>query len=181
MIAKVREQQDLQERAYTEWSGEGTSYYPLGVGASEGEGSNNGNRSTPAQAPAPVPNLTKKSRGRKVPYVAALRGGEGIGEGFPVSGILPTSRRGRRRAAVGGSAGTTSDGFQAQVPTGEDRSFVCVVPGCGKCFVRAEHLKRHVRSIHTEDKPFLCPYKGCGKSFSRRDNLGQHVRIHLND
>ncbi|KAM6496603.1 hypothetical protein JOM56_007076 [Amanita muscaria] len=145
MIAKVREQQDLQERAYTEWSGEGTSYYPLGVGASEGEGSNNGNRSTPAQAPAPVPNLTKKSRGRKVPYVAALRGGE------------------------------------AQVPIGEDRSFVCVVPGCGKCFVRAEHLKRHVRSIHTEDKPFLCPYKGCGKSFSRRDNLGQHVRIHLND
>jgi hypothetical protein len=33
-----------------------------------------------------------------------------------------------------------------------DRSFVCTVQGCGKGFQRAEHLKRHVRSIHTNDK-----------------------------
>ncbi|KJA14618.1 hypothetical protein HYPSUDRAFT_150144 [Hypholoma sublateritium FD-334 SS-4] len=59
------------------------------------------------------------------------------------------------------------------------RTYVCVVPGCGKCFVRGEHLKRHVRSIHTHDKPHPCPFEGCDKSFSRRDNLGQHVRIHL--
>ncbi|KAF8797353.1 hypothetical protein BYT27DRAFT_7125799 [Phlegmacium glaucopus] len=60
-----------------------------------------------------------------------------------------------------------------------NRTFVCVVSGCGKCFVRSEHLKRHVRSIHTNDKPHPCPFEGCDKSFSRRDNLGQHVRIHL--
>ncbi|EKM82234.1 hypothetical protein AGABI1DRAFT_126565 [Agaricus bisporus var. burnettii JB137-S8] len=59
------------------------------------------------------------------------------------------------------------------------REFICEVLGCGKCFVRGEHLKRHVRSIHTHDKPHPCPYEGCDKSFSRRDNLGQHVRIHL--
>lgn len=32
------------------------------------------------------------------------------------------------------------------------RVFICEVLGCGKCFVRGEHLKRHVRSIHTHDK-----------------------------
>ncbi|KAJ7065507.1 hypothetical protein C8F01DRAFT_982779 [Mycena amicta] len=88
--------------------------------------------------PVPVPNLTKKSRGRRVP--------------------------------VDGS-----------VPTAEERPFVCPVDGCGKRFVRGEHLKRHVRSIHTHEKPHACPYEGCGKSFNRRDNLAQHSRIHLDD
>ncbi|KAH6887190.1 hypothetical protein BKA70DRAFT_1123037 [Coprinopsis sp. MPI-PUGE-AT-0042] len=62
---------------------------------------------------------------------------------------------------------------------GGKRTFKCEVTGCGKCFVRGEHLKRHIRSIHTYEKPHPCPYDGCDKSFSRRDNLGQHVRIHL--
>lgn len=30
--------------------------------------------------------------------------------------------------------------------------YTCQVEGCGKCFKRSEHLKRHVRSIHTDDK-----------------------------
>ncbi|PWZ00990.1 hypothetical protein BCV70DRAFT_159106 [Testicularia cyperi] len=56
--------------------------------------------------------------------------------------------------------------------------YTCKVPGCGKCFKRSEHLKRHVRSIHTDDKPFLCPYPSCNKRFSRHDNLNQHARVH---
>ena len=32
------------------------------------------------------------------------------------------------------------------------RPFVCEVEGCGKAYIRAEHLKRHIRSIHTNDK-----------------------------
>ncbi|CAK5273484.1 unnamed protein product [Mycena citricolor] len=59
------------------------------------------------------------------------------------------------------------------------RSFICQVVGCGKSFVRGEHLKRHVRSIHTYDRPWICPSEGCGKTFSRRDNLAQHARVHL--
>lgn len=56
--------------------------------------------------------------------------------------------------------------------------YTCKVPGCGKCFKRSEHLKRHVRSIHTDEKPFLCPYPSCNKRFSRHDNLNQHARVH---
>ncbi|EJF67379.1 hypothetical protein DICSQDRAFT_47472 [Dichomitus squalens LYAD-421 SS1] len=88
--------------------------------------------------PVPVPNLTKKSRGRRVPTAQQV----------------------------------VNDGNV------QKRMYMCKVTGCGKCFARGEHLKRHVRSIHTNEKPHKCPYPGCGKEFSRHDNLGQHMRVH---
>ncbi|KAL6307734.1 hypothetical protein BKA93DRAFT_727135, partial [Sparassis latifolia] len=88
--------------------------------------------------PVPVPNLTKKSRGRRVPTAPVI---------------------------------VSQGGVQKVM-------YMCKVPGCGKCFARGEHLKRHVRSIHTNEKPHKCPFPGCGKDFSRHDNLGQHMRVH---
>ncbi|KAJ7610180.1 hypothetical protein FB45DRAFT_761466 [Roridomyces roridus] len=88
----------------------------------------------------------------------------------PVPNLIKKSRGRRVPAPEEAGAGG---------PSGEQRTFVCTVEGCGKCFVRGEHLKRHMRSIHTYEKPHLCPYEGCGKTFSRRDNLAQHARIHL--
>jgi hypothetical protein len=73
--------------------------------------------------PVPIPHLIKKSRGRKVPYMAKEVTSPG------------SSSSSRKR-----------DGEELK------RTFVCEVSGCGKCFVRGEHLKRHVRSIHTHDK-----------------------------
>ena len=92
------------------------------------------------------------------------------------------------------------EGADAFRVVAEQRGYMCKVPGCGKCFARGEHLKRHVRSIHTNEKRELpsyplcactmltarllsslahkCPYPGCGKDFSRHDNLGQHMRVH---
>lgn len=67
--------------------------------------------------PVPIPNLTKKSRGRRVPTVSGA-----------------TVGRGQRDAALGA------------------RIYLCDVSGCGKCFARGEHLKRHIRSIHTYEK-----------------------------
>ena len=64
--------------------------------------------------PVPVPNLTKKSRGRRVPTAPV----------FMVQG-----------------------GVQKNM-----RMYRCTVDGCHKCFARGEHLKRHVRSIHTNEK-----------------------------
>lgn len=103
--------------------------------------------------PVPVPNLTKKSRGRRVPTMSSIED---------------------LRSASSG-AGKKRQG----APTGKTvRMYLCEVDGCGKCFARGEHLKRHVRSIHTYEKPHRCMYPGCGKDFSRHDNLGQHMRVH---
>ncbi|KAJ7865072.1 hypothetical protein B0H13DRAFT_1564309, partial [Mycena leptocephala] len=101
------------------------------------------------RVPVHVPNLTKKSRGRRVPTVQSLYGELCISHRHP-----------------GGATKISA------------RLYMCKVAGCGKCFGRGEHLKRHVRCIHTYDKPHKCPYPRCGKDFSRRDNLGQHMRVH---
>ncbi|KAK4516486.1 uncharacterized protein ATC70_011458 [Mucor velutinosus] len=61
------------------------------------------------------------------------------------------------------------------------KQFLCEYDDCGKLFKRSEHLKRHIKSIHTKEKPYSCPYKDCGKSFARTDNLSQHIRIHRNN
>ena len=47
---------------------------------------------------------------------------------------------------------------------------------CEKSFKRAEHKKRHVRSIHTQERPYAC--QQCDKKFSRSDNLQQHIKVH---
>lgn len=80
------------------------------------------------------------------------------------------------------------------------KQFLCEYDDCGKLFKRSEHLKRHVKSIHTKEKrkltkltivqrnililksiAYSCPYKECGKNFARTDNLSQHIRIHRNN
>ncbi|KAI9360638.1 hypothetical protein BD770DRAFT_441951 [Pilaira anomala] len=80
------------------------------------------------------------------------------------SPLKPTRSRGRRVSNSPSIAG--------------QKVFTCKHDNCGKVFKRSEHLKRHVRSIHTLEKPFECPYQTCSKRFSRSDNLNQHIRIH---
>jgi uncharacterized Zn-finger protein len=98
--------------------------------------------------------------------------------------LKPTRSRGRRVSNSPSIAG--------------QKVFTCKHDDCGKVFKRSEHLKRHVRSIHTLEKrkcyiyvrvsyglcinhstvAFECPYHSCSKRFSRSDNLNQHIRIH---
>lgn len=86
--------------------------------------------------------------------------------GHMISGIITKRSRGRR--VPNNPEELNNLGKSGKV-------YTCKVPGCGKCFKRSEHLKRHVRSIHTDEKPFMCH---CGKRFSRHDNLNQHARVH---
>lgn len=55
-----------------------------------------------------------------------------------------------------------------------DKPFKCAT--CLKNFKRAEHLKRHIRSVHTQERPYPCLI--CSKKFSRSDNLAQHMKTH---
>ncbi|GAW04061.1 Zinc finger protein MSN4 [Lentinula edodes] len=124
-------------------------------------------RAMRATLPTPVPNLTKKSRGRRVPVrVVTTNGVEVIQDPPPVSSTSSTT-----------TPGTGNGNTDSANPKGK-RSYVCSVEGCGKCFHRGEHLKRHIRSIHTHDKPFKCTYPECDKNFNRHDNLLQHLKVH---
>ncbi|TFL04917.1 hypothetical protein BDV98DRAFT_500944 [Pterulicium gracile] len=87
----------------------------------------------------------------------------------PVPGLVKKSRG--RKVPIARKARNGGSGLQ--------RGYMCTVTDCGKAFVRSEHLKRHVRSIHTHEKPHLCPFITCNKRFARRDNLSQHYRVHL--
>ncbi|KAF8210802.1 hypothetical protein K438DRAFT_2046526 [Mycena galopus ATCC 62051] len=144
-------------------------------------------KNTPIPLPVPVPNLIKKSRGRNVPRVP-VASSSSISTPSTTAGLTRSGSGSSQRLVSASASGTStvartgSFGGHSVPQTqgeGQERGFVCTVDGCGKCFVRGEHLKRHVRSIHTYEKPYTCPHDGCGKSFSRRDNLAQHSRVHL--
>ncbi|TIB39050.1 hypothetical protein E3P86_01312 [Wallemia ichthyophaga] len=58
-----------------------------------------------------------------------------------------------------------------RVPTQDNqRVFKCPDARCQKVFVRNEHLKRHIKSLHRDEKPFECLDAGCNKRFTRLDN-----------
>ncbi|AMD20865.1 HDR123Cp [Eremothecium sinecaudum] len=87
------------------------------------------------------------------------------------NGITVATRR-KRGSIPKGPRNTTS---KSSSPLDEDeKPFKC--QECTKAFRRSEHLKRHIRSVHSTDRPFPCTY--CDKKFSRSDNLSQHLKTH---
>lgn len=72
---------------------------------------------------------------------------------------------GRGEAEGGGDSGVEPD-----------RPYPCEV--CGRKFIRATHLRRHMR-IHTGEKPFACHI--CGRRYARGDYLRAHIHAHRRD
>lgn len=68
-------------------------------------------------------------------------------------------------------------GGGAEDPSVEpERPYPCEV--CGRKFIRATHLRRHMR-IHTGEKPFACHI--CGRRYARGDYLRAHIHAHRRD
>lgn len=95
----------------------------------------------------------------------------------------PGSRRKSRTPSVPGLMGipgmTPLMGSTATMSSREgqddvEKPFLCAT--CGKSFRRSEHLRRHIRSVHSMERPFACTL--CDKKFSRSDNLSQHLKTH---
>ncbi|KAG8902732.1 hypothetical protein FRB99_004189 [Tulasnella sp. 403] len=146
--------------------------------------------------PIPVPHLTKPSRGRRVPIapsdVMILENGSDAtvsptGHGSPSTSRSGTTSPYGTRSSLSRTAKTLSGENRLSAAdvvakiAASSRAHVCKVEGCGKAFKRGEHLKRHVRSLHTHEKPERCTHPGCGKDFSRKDNMQQHLKIHAHN
>lgn len=56
---------------------------------------------------------------------------------------------------------------------------VCHILSCGRVFVCPEHLRRHVKSKHSQEKEHRCVVPECKMSFARSDNLRSHYWTHL--
>lgn len=61
-------------------------------------------------------------------------------------------------------------------PAAVERPYNCEM--CGRKFIRATHLRRHMR-IHTGEKPFSCHI--CGRRYARGDYLRAHINAHRRD
>jgi len=96
---------------------------------------------------------------------------------IPVPNLMKKSR-GRRVPTAAAEAVTDHEEVNLGDLSDAVRAHVCPVAGCGKAFHRGEHLKRHIRSLHTHEKPHRCPHPSCMKTFSRSDNLLQHIKSH---
>jgi uncharacterized Zn-finger protein len=61
--------------------------------------------------------------------------------------------------------------------TSRARNFQCKYPECNKSYLKASHLKQHIRS-HTGEKPYKCTWHNCQWQFTRSDELTRHYRKH---
>ncbi|KAG6328686.1 hypothetical protein ID866_10403 [Astraeus odoratus] len=91
----------------------------------------------------------------------------------PVPNLTKKARGRNVPRSLDGKAITVRQGNKGKITI---RKHIC--PECSKAFSRMEHMKRHVRSIHTNDAPWKCSFEGCGKTFNRPDNLKVHLKSH---
>jgi hypothetical protein len=70
--------------------------------------------------------------------------------------------------------------FKAHMETHDSsrvHPFPCLLPDCGKKFVRKTDLQRHHQSVHMKERNFRCDF--CSRYFARKDTLRRYVRLQL--
>ncbi|KAF9580828.1 hypothetical protein BGW38_002370 [Lunasporangiospora selenospora] len=145
----------------------------------------------PGTAMVPSSSSTSISSNSSMPSASTTASTAVIPSSIPITAKVSSLHRKASHGLLNGLGKTTAGGVTANDPkprraslspeTSSGRVFPCIFDDCGKLFKRSEHLKRHVRSVHTLEKPFTCPFPNCPKRFSRSDNLNQHIRIHRHD
>lgn len=99
----------------------------------------------------------------------------------PLTPPTPSTPCSVRRRTRGRQAPVSPDGkavkYRSKNGELKDRPFICPVAACAVTFSRNEHLKRHIKCVHTDDEGWVCQYgESCMKTFTRKDNYRQHVR-----
>ncbi|KAF1844118.1 uncharacterized protein K460DRAFT_419075 [Cucurbitaria berberidis CBS 394.84] len=69
----------------------------------------------------------------------------------------------------------------------EQRNYICPFTTqpdargriCDTRFVRPEHLRRHVKTVHGDERDCRCKVPQCNRAFSRGDNLRDHYWTHV--
>ncbi|CCE79409.1 Piso0_001469 [Millerozyma farinosa CBS 7064] len=115
--------------------------------------------------PGPLPSVAQKKKRRKSSHTSSsptYSGREDVTYTQPIAVIhnIPPLK--------------SSQDLRSGNDDDEEKPFPCTE--CSKQFKRSEHLKRHIRSVHSNIRPFHCKY--CEKKFSRSDNLAQHLKTH---
>ncbi|KAF8530601.1 hypothetical protein BU17DRAFT_60297 [Hysterangium stoloniferum] len=85
---------------------------------------------------------------------------------------VPISQRRKPRGRRAPTSATL-----AECSGGKVRKHMCLHEGCGRLFVRNEHLVRHVKT-HEPTSAYPCEFAGCTKSFTRKDNMRCHMMKH---
>ncbi|KAH7406867.1 hypothetical protein DE146DRAFT_786657 [Phaeosphaeria sp. MPI-PUGE-AT-0046c] len=136
---------------------------------------------------------TRKPFDAKSPTVASMSDSDDSDYGYSCSTYSQRNQSGTRSSTTKDSASASvlklgkwsmvADPF-TQAP---QRIYVCPLPEksgplssqCDQRFVRPEHLRRHMKTVHGSLRPHLCKVPRCGRSFSRGDNLRDHYWTHI--